>query len=100
MECSSNDIIHQDMEDLHGARQNYIAAESSEKIRRVPRHKVNTYSDVVYDNGDKDYYRRKIYEVWKGPAVVLGKKRQTLFVCNGGAFYHVHSCQLMKEKRL
>lgn len=68
MECSSSDI-RQNMEAFHSARQNYTAAESSDKIRRAL-----TYSDAVYDYGDKVYYHRK--KLWVGNVLqlCLGKK--------------------------
>ena len=98
MEVSSSDIIQKNMNALHSARQNFIAAESSEKIRRALRHKVRTYADVIYENGDRVYYQRKNFKGWKGPAVVLGKDGQFVLVRHGGAYYRVHPCQLMKVK--
>ena len=98
MEISSSDIIRQNMDALHSARGNYIASESSERIRRALRHNVRSYSDVVYENGDRVYYRRKNFKGWKGPAVVLGKDGQFVLVRHGGAYYRVHPCQLMKDK--
>ena len=78
---------------LHSARQNYVAAESSEKIRRALRHNLKSYSDVVYNNGDKVYYRRKNFKGWKGPGVVLGVDGQFVLVRHGGAYYRMHPCQ-------
>ena len=98
MEVSSSDLIRQNMEAIHSSRKGFIAAESSEKIRKALRHNVHTYSDVVYENGDRVYYRRKNFKGWKGPAVVLGKDGQFVLVRHGGAYYRVHPCQLMKIK--
>ena len=53
LENSSKDIIRQTTNAIHSARRNYIAAESSERIRRALRHNVRTYSDTVYINGDR-----------------------------------------------
>ena len=53
------------MNAMHISRQNFIAAERSEKIRRALRHKVRSYSDVVYVNGEifsliiHSYYQKK-----------------------------------------
>ena len=61
---SSNDITHQNMKALHNTRQNYIAAESSE--RRALKHKVHTYSDVLYDDDDEKVDNcRKNFKVGK-----------------------------------
>ena len=64
LETSSSDIILTNMNALHSARENNIAAESSERIRRALRHNVRTYSDVVYCSGDRVYYRRKNFKGW------------------------------------
>ena len=60
LENSSRDIIRQTTDAIHSARQNYSAAESSERIRRALRHKMRNYSDVMNSNGDRIYYRKKI----------------------------------------
>ena len=93
---TSSDIIRNNLNAMHSARKNYMAAEASEKIRRALRHKVRSYADVSYVNGDKVYYRRKNFKGWKGPAVVLGQDGQFVLVRHGGAFFRVHPCQLMK----
>ena len=54
----SSDIIRRSMEAMHKAKQNFVQAESSEKIQRVLSHKVRSYADVKYSNGDKVFYKR------------------------------------------
>ena len=76
-----------------------VEAESSEKIRRALSHKVRSYADVVFVNGEKVYYRRKNFKGWKGPAAVLGQEGQFVLIRHGGAFYRVHPCQLMKKNK-
>ena len=86
------------MEAMHKARQNFVQAESSEKIQRALHHKVRSYADVKYSDGDKVFYQRKNFKGWKGPGVVLGQDGQFVLIKRGGAYYRVHPCQLMKEK--
>ena len=93
---TSSDIIRENMNAMHVARQKYIEAESSEKIRRALRHNVRSYADVKYSNGDRIYYRRKNFKGWKGPATVLGQDGQFVLVRHGRAYFRVHPCQLMK----
>ena len=69
---STCEIVADNLNALHAARQNFIKSESSKKIRDALRHKTRTFSDVVYNNGDIVYYKRKGYNVWKGPATVTG----------------------------
>ena len=92
------DIVRNTMNAIHVSRQKMVECESSEKIRRALRHKVRTYANVRYCNGDKVYYRRKATKGWKGPAVVLGQDGQFVLLRHGGAFYRVHPCQMMKVK--
>lgn len=91
------DIIRQNMEAMHKAREAFIKTESSERIRRALRHKVRTYSNVVYKNGDKVYYKRKQYKGWKGPATVLGKDGQCVKIKHGSEYCRVHPCHLLKK---
>ena len=86
---TSSDIIRKNMEDMWKARESYIQAESSERIRRALRHNVRTYAD-------ERHYRRKNFKEWKGPGVVLGQDGEYVLVHHGGAYYHVDPCKLMK----
>ena len=52
------DIIRENMEAMHKAREAFIESESSERIRRAFNHNIRTYSNEVYFNGDQVYYRR------------------------------------------
>ena len=93
---TTSDILRDNMNAIHSSRKNYMGAEASEKIRKALRHKIRSYADISYVNGDKVYYRRKDFKGWKDPAVVLGQDGQFVLVRHGGAFYRVHPCQLMK----
>ena len=93
---TTSDIIRKNMTAMHVARQKFIESESSEKIRRALRHKVRSYANVKYSNGDKVYYKRKNFKGWKGPGVVLGQDGQFVLLRHGGAYYRVHPCQIMK----
>ena len=43
--ATSNEIIRRNMNAMHSARQNFIEAESSERIRHALHHNVRTYAD-------------------------------------------------------
>ena len=85
-QCMS-DVVSGNLKCLQVARKNFIQAESSERIRRALKSKVRSYSDEVYDNGEKVYYRRKNFKGWKGPAVVIGVDHQMVLVRHGGIMY-------------
>lgn len=40
---------------------------------RALRHQTSTYGNDEYENGEKVYFKRKDFKVWKGPGVVMGK---------------------------
>ena len=95
---NSSDIVRMNLNAMHKARENFVKAESSERIQRALRHKVRSYSDEIFENGDKVYFRRKETKGWKGPAVVLGKDGQFVLIRYGSAMYRVHPCQLIKKQ--
>ena len=97
-QCMS-DVVSGNLKCLQVARKNFIQAESSERIRRALKSKVRSYSDEVYENGEKVYYRRKNFKGWKGPAVVIGVDHQMVLVRHGGIMYRCHPCHLMKVRK-
>ena len=95
---TSSDIVRRNLEALHSARKNYIAAEASDKVRRALRHKVRTYADKHYEAGQKVYYKRKGHKGWRGPGSVIGIDGKTVLVRHGAFYYRCHPCHVMKEK--
>ena len=93
----SSDVVRKNLEAMHAARQNFIKAESSEKIRRAMRHKVRSYADHRFENGEKVYYRRRKFKGWKGPATVIGEEGKVVLIRHGSAYYRCHPCHLMKK---
>ena len=92
-----NDIVRKNINAIHTARQKYVQAESSEKIRKALRSKVRNYADVNYETGEQVYYRRRKYKGWKGPARVLGQDGKIVMLRHGGELVRVHPCHLMKD---
>ena len=95
---TKSDIVRMNLDAMHKARENFIRAESSERIRRALRHKVRSYSDQKYENGQQVFYKRKDTKGWKGPGVVLGQDGQYVLIRHASAYYRVHPCQLMKKR--
>ena len=93
---TASDIVRKNLEALHSARENFIKSESSERVRRALRCKTRTYSDCVFQNGEKVFYRRKGFKGWKGPARVLGQEGKTVLLRHGTSYYRCDPCQLMK----
>ena len=93
---TSSEIVRRNLEALHAARKNFIAAESSERVRRALRHKVRTYADQHYETGQKVFYRREGFKSWKGPGTVIGVDNKTIVIRHGSAIYRCHPCHLMR----
>ena len=93
---AENDVIRTNIEARHTAREKYIQAESSEKIKRALRSKVRNYSDLKYESGDKVFYRRKNFKGWKGPATVIGVDGKIVFLRHGGSSFKAHSCSILR----
>ena len=89
-----SEIVAQNLNAMHSARNAFIQQESAERLRRALNRKVRNYSDNVFLNGDRVYYWRNRNTEWHGPAVVIGKDRQQVLVKHGGSYVRVHPCRL------
>lgn len=78
---------------LNSARQAYIAAESSSKIKLALK-KQTRPTGKFFKPGDKVYYKRDENAKWKGPAIVLGQDSCVVFVRHGSRYLKVHTCRL------
>ena len=93
----SSDVIRHNLNSMHKARQSFIEAEASEKIQRALKYKIRTYSETVFEKGEKVFYKRKSEKGWKGPATVLVQDNKWVLLRHGGAFYRCHACQVIKK---
>ena len=72
------------------ARKAFVECEASDKIRRALRHNVRESTTMIYESGDKVYYRRLKSDCWRGPATVIGKDAHQIIVNHGGYLVRVH----------
>ena len=93
-EIDAQKYLIEHLQALHIARQAFIQAESSSKIRQALNKNVRSYSDAVYCHGDLVYCKRLDSPKWKGPASVLGKEGQQVLLKHGGRYIRVHPCRL------
>lgn len=68
---------------LHLARQGFIKAESSERIRREQRKQVRTLDS--FHIGDRVYYKFMDSFEWKCPGILIGQDGVVVFVRHGRA---------------
>ena len=49
---------------------------------------------MIYNHGDKVFYKHVKLKEWKGPAEVIGKDDHKVFIKHGVIFVRVHPCSL------
>merc|ERR1711879_364188 len=96
---NTNKLVREHFTALHSAREKFIKAEASERIKRALRHQVRTYSEIIFAPGDKVYYKRRKDKRWNGPGKVLGKEGNFVLIRHGGSYYRCHPCHLLKVDR-
>ena len=90
---SSSEIIWQNLNALHCARETFIRSENSERLKRAMRHNIRHSNDTVFITGDYVYYKRDSDPKWHGPATVLGQEGQKVLLKHGGFYIRVHRCR-------
>ena len=92
---SANKVIKNNLDALHKAREAFIQAENSDRIKRALNHNTRTSSNHNYITGDSVYYKRANDRRWRGPGKVLGRDGQQILVKHGATYLRVHQCRLM-----
>ena len=93
-DASSSKLIADHLNAMHAARKSFVENESSDKLRRAIERKTRTSTAIVYEQGDKVYYKRKNSQRWQGPGHVIGKDSNQVFVKHGGDYYRVSPIDL------
>ena len=92
---TSTQIIADHLNALTAARKAFVEAESSGKIKRALARKTRPVTSLMFETGDKVFYKRRDSDTWKGPAIVIGKEKSQIFIKHGGTFVRVNPCHLM-----
>ena len=56
---TSSQIVADNLNALHSARENFIKSEASSKLKLALKHQTRTSGDVLYNTGDVVFYKRK-----------------------------------------
>ena len=86
---TSSEVISEHLNALHAARKAFIENEASDKLRRALQRQTRTSTTLIFDCGDKVYYKRRNNDCWHGPGVVIGKDSNQAFVKHGGEYFRV-----------
>ena len=82
---------------MHAARQAFMRAEASEKIRRALRYQVRPVGNI-FECNDLVYYKKDNCREWKGPGTVIGQDGSVIIIRHGSFINRVHSTRVMKKK--
>ena len=82
---------------MRTAREEFMKAENSAKIKRALKSHVRTCQDTVLEMGEKVLYKRNNSDRWNGPGVVIGRDGQTFVVKHGFQIVKVHPCHISKK---
>ena len=95
---ASSKIIKQNLDALHRAREAFIKAENSERIRRAARTNIRSSNFNAYTTGELVYYKRNDNRKWHGPGAVIGKDGCQVLIKHGSYYVRVHTCRVISAK--
>ena len=90
------DIVRDNLNAMHSAREEFVKFESNEKLRRALRHNVRPSDVSNINNGDSVFYKRADSSEWHGPGAIIGRDGKVFLVRHGGVYVRVHTCRLVK----
>ena len=56
--------------------------------------KIRPATSLIYEVGNKVYYKRRQSDKWRGPGSIIGKEKHQVFVKHGEIYVHVNPCHL------
>ena len=92
---TTSEMVAKHLNASHSARKAFIAAETSEKIRRALKHKVRT-NGKVHQSGAHVYFKRDEQKEWKGPATVIGQDGKTVILKYGSNIVRAHETHVQE----
>ena len=92
---TSSDVLAKHLNASHSARKAFIAAETSEKIRRALRHNIRG-TGITFQSGDLVYFKKENQNEWKGPATVIGQEGKTVILKYGSYIIRVHETRIQE----
>ena len=91
---SCSEIVRNNLNALHAAREQFLKMESSERLQRALRHNIRESDVQGVQQGDIVYYKRNNSNEWKGPGTVIGRDGKQVLVKHGSIYVRVHVCRL------
>ena len=89
-------VLEKNLQAMRKAREEFVKAESSNKIKRALRSQVRTCNYVYLDNGTKVYFKRNNVDRWHGPGLVIGRDSQCLIIKHANQIVRVHPRDILQ----
>lgn len=96
-EKTPSTIVREMLNTLQKAREEYIAAENNNRLKRAIKCKVENSPCTLFKTDDEVYFRRKVDNQWIGPVKVVGQMGKTVVIQHGGQIIKAH-CTCVKLK--
>jgi hypothetical protein len=90
-----SETVEKNLKAMRSAREGFIQAESSERIKRALSHNIRPASEAQFQNGEKVFFKRQDSKRWHGPGTVIGQEGKQVLVKNGGELVRVHASRLI-----
>ena len=97
LDIPQSEMVRNNLNALHNARENFVKAEASERLKRALKHNIRTYSEEVFDQGEKVFYKKRNDKHWRGPGKVLGMEGNFVLIRHGASYHRCHPCRLIKK---
>jgi len=88
--------VEENLRAMRAARENYVKAESSDRIKRALRHNVRTSCEANFLNGESVYFKRDKVRQWHGPATVIGQDGKQVILRYDSQVVRVHVSRIAR----
>ena len=82
------------MQAREAAREAFIKAESSEKLKRAMNRQTRTSNPLEYEIGEEVFYKREQEGRWRGPGRIVGKDGKIILIRHQASVISVPSCMI------
>ena len=88
--------VEENLKAMRAARESYVKAESSDRIKRALRHNVRTSCESNFLNGERVYFKRDKMRQWHGPAKVIGQDGKQVILRYDSQVVRVHVSRITR----
>ena len=92
---TKSQLVADQLNALHKARQEFIKSESAEKLRRALRGQTRTHSNMKYIQGEEVFYKRDDDKYWQGPGRVIGQDGSQVLIKIATGPIRVATCRVI-----